>query len=68
METMTEKTMTMEKAAEAQEREPVVEIRHVSKYFGKRKVVSDLTMTTYAGEVFGFLGPNGGGQYYRVYS
>ena len=54
--------MTMEKAAEAQEREPVVEIRHVSKYFGKRKVVSDLTMTTYAGEVFGFLGPNGAGK------
>ena len=40
----------------------MVEIRHVSKYFGKRKVVSDLTMTTYAGEVFGFLGPNGAGK------
>ncbi|HIX77361.1 MAG TPA: ABC transporter ATP-binding protein [Candidatus Fusicatenibacter merdavium] len=47
---------------EVDKKEPVVQIRHVSKYFGKRKVVSDLTMTTYAGEVFGFLGPNGAGK------
>ena len=61
METMTEgKTIDMEKTAAG--RQPVVQIRGVSKYFGKRKVVSDLTMTTYAGEVFGFLGPNGAGK------
>lgn len=42
--------------------EVVVKIEHVSKYFGKRKVVDDLSMTTYAGEVFGFLGPNGAGK------
>ena len=38
-----------------------IEISHVSKYFGKRKVVDDLSFTTQTGEVFGFLGPNGAG-------
>lgn len=44
------------------ENKVVVKLEHVSKYFGKRKVVDDLSMTTYAGEVFGFLGPNGAGK------
>ena len=69
METMTDKNRKTGDFAvqtagipEVDKKEPVVQIRHVSKYFGKRKVVSDLTMTTYAGEVFGFLGPNGAGK------
>lgn len=45
-----------------QMKEEIVKLRKVGKYFGKRKVVSDLTMTLYAGEVFGFLGPNGAGK------
>ena len=44
------------------ENKVVVKLEHVSKYFGKRKVVDYLSMTTYAGEVFGFLGPNGAGK------
>ena len=39
-----------------------IEISHVSKYFGKRKVVDDLSFTTQTGEVFRFLGPNGAGK------
>ena len=60
-ETKTEGKKTMTTNAE-QNQKAVIEIRHVSKYFGKRKVVNDLSMTTYAGEVFGFLGPNGAGK------
>lgn len=39
-----------------------IQLKHVSKYFGKRKVVDDLSFTTQTGEVFGFLGPNGAGK------
>lgn len=39
-----------------------IEISHVSKFFGKRKVVNNLSFTTQTGEVFGFLGPNGAGK------
>lgn len=39
-----------------------IQLNHVSKYFGKRKVVDDLSFTTSTGEVFGFLGPNGAGK------
>lgn len=39
-----------------------IKIAHVSKWFGKRKVVDDLSLETYEGEVFGFLGPNGAGK------
>ena len=39
-----------------------IQLEHVSKYFGKRKVVDDLSFTTQTGEVFGFLGPNGAGK------
>ena len=40
------------------EKNIAVKIEHVSKWFGKRKVVDDLSLETYEGEVFGFLGPN----------
>ena len=39
-----------------------IQLKHVSKYFGKRKVVDDLSFTTQTGEVFGFLGPIGAGK------
>ena len=44
------------------EQKTAIKIDHVSKWFGKRKVVDDLSLETYAGEVFGFLGPNGAGK------
>jgi ABC-2 type transport system ATP-binding protein len=36
--------------------------KNLTKYFGSRKVVDDISLETYAGEVFGFLGPNGAGK------
>ena len=44
------------------DREVVLGIRHLSKFFGKKQVLCDISFDTYAGEVFGFLGPNGAGK------
>lgn len=42
--------------------ETAIKLEHVSKNFGKRRVVDDLCLETHTGEVFGFLGPNGAGK------
>jgi ABC-2 type transport system ATP-binding protein len=43
-------------------REVAVRIENVSKSFGDKVAVRDLSLTLYAGEVFAFLGPNGAGK------
>lgn len=43
-------------------REVIVQLERVSKRFGKKQAVADLSLTLYAGEVFAFLGPNGAGK------
>ena len=40
----------------------ILEIKNVSKYFGKAKVVDNLSFKVKAGEILGFLGPNGAGK------
>ena len=40
----------------------VLEIKNVSKFFGKTKVVDNLSFDVKAGEILGFLGPNGAGK------
>jgi len=44
------------------EKQTVLKIENLSKYFGKRKIIDDISFETYSGEVFGFLGPNGAGK------
>ena len=39
--------------------ETVLEIKNLSKFFGKTKVVDSVNLEVKAGEIFGFLGPNG---------
>ncbi len=39
-----------------------LKIEHVNKSFGRRKILHDVCLETYTGEVFGFLGPNGAGK------
>lgn len=40
----------------------VLEMRNISKYFGRRKVLSNVSLTVNEGEILGFLGPNGAGK------
>jgi ABC-2 type transport system ATP-binding protein len=40
----------------------MIEINNISKSFGKKLAVDDLSLTVRKGEFFGFLGPNGAGK------
>lgn len=42
--------------------ENVLEIKNLSKYFGKSKVVDSINLEIKPGEIYGFLGPNGAGK------
>ncbi len=41
---------------------PVLKIKKVSKVYGKKKVVNNLSFSLFPGQVFGFIGPNGAGK------
>ena len=40
----------------------VIEVKHLTKRYGKHTAVDDLSFTVEAGEIYGFLGPNGAGK------
>ena len=42
--------------------DPVLEMVHLTKRFGRQTAVQDVSMTVGRGEVYGFLGPNGAGK------
>lgn len=42
--------------------EPILEIKDLTKYYGKIKGVEKLSLKLYKGEIFGFIGPNGAGK------
>lgn len=50
------------KLPETNIRETTVNITGVSKSYGTKRAVHDLSLDLYAGEVFAFLGPNGAGK------
>ena len=39
-----------------------IEIKNLTKYYGKARGVLDLNLTVEEGEFFGFIGPNGAGK------
>src|SRR5207244_1274108 len=42
--------------------EPIIDVHGMTKRFGDRTVVDHVDLTVRAGEIFGFLGPNGSGK------
>ena len=40
----------------------VIEIDHLTKYYGRREIVRDLSLTVTRGTIYGFLGRNGMGK------
>lgn len=42
--------------------ELVIDVRNLSKSFGSKKVVDDVSLSVRRGEIYGFLGPNGSGK------
>jgi ABC-2 type transport system ATP-binding protein len=42
--------------------EPMIELRHLHRYFGRTKAVNDVSFEVQRGQVFGFIGPNGAGK------
>lgn len=40
----------------------VIEIKNLSKYYGKHRGIEDVNLTVEEGEIFGFIGPNGAGK------
>ena len=38
---------------------PMIEVNHLTKYYGGRPAIQDLSFTVPHGEIVGFLGPNG---------
>ncbi len=61
---MTERVMTMPgtDASPGRAGEVVLSIRNLSKHYGKRLAVDNLSLDVRRGEIFGFLGPNGAGK------
>ena len=40
----------------------MIEVRHLTKHYGDKKAVNDISFTVKDGEILGFLGPNGAGK------
>ena len=41
---------------------PIVQVQHVTKWYGRRRAVTDVSFTIEPGEIVGLLGPNGSGK------
>jgi ABC-2 type transport system ATP-binding protein len=42
--------------------DPIIQLKGLTKYYGKKKAVDGLDLTIHKGEIFGLLGPNGAGK------
>lgn len=40
----------------------IIELKNLTKYYGKAKGIEDVSLTVKEGEIFGFIGPNGAGK------
>lgn len=44
------------------EHQPIVELKSLSKTIGKKKIIDNLNLSLFPGQITGFLGPNGAGK------
>ena len=44
------------------EQQPIVELKSLSKTIGKKKIINNLNLSLFPGQITGFLGPNGAGK------
>lgn len=42
--------------------EPIITIRNLSKFYGTKQVLDDISMDIYPGQIIGYIGPNGAGK------
>ncbi|KAK6025551.1 ABC transporter, ATP-binding protein [Ostertagia ostertagi] len=42
--------------------EPIISIKQLSKNYGEKKVLSDISLDIYPGQIIGYIGPNGAGK------
>ena len=47
---------------------PVLKVEGLTKTYGKKNVVDDVTFSVFAGQIFGFVGPNGAFLCLRAFS
>jgi ABC-2 type transport system ATP-binding protein len=40
----------------------IIEVNHLTKYYGKARGINDISFNVEEGEIFGFIGPNGAGK------
>ncbi|MCU0485167.1 MAG: ATP-binding cassette domain-containing protein, partial [Anaerolineales bacterium] len=40
----------------------IIEVNHLTKYYGKARGIVDVSFSEEEGEIFGFIGPNGAGK------
>ena len=40
----------------------IIEVTHLTKYYGKARGIVDVSFSEEEGEIFGFIGPNGAGK------
>ncbi len=53
---------TPRKKRKSDNRKVILEVKNLSKSFGNKKVISNIDMTLYEGDVVGLIGPNGAGK------
>ena len=41
---------------------PTLSVKNLTKFYGQKKVVNNLSFSLYPGQIFGFVGPNGAGK------
>ncbi|MCP4362519.1 MAG: ATP-binding cassette domain-containing protein, partial [Chloroflexi bacterium] len=41
---------------------PIIQVNNLTKKYGKRIAVDDLSLTVEEGDIYGFVGPNGAGK------